>query len=55
MRQMGLHLPDHPASRDGLNEVLKGLDGPPIPADVTTYANSESFPQIMHYMVEGPR
>ena len=53
--QMGLQLPDlTPASRDGMNEVLKGFGWAANPADVTTYANSESFPQIMQYMVEGP-
>ena len=53
--QMGLQLPDlTPSSRDGLNEVLKGFGWAANPADVTTYANSESFPQIMRYMVEGP-
>lgn len=53
--QMGLQLPDlTAASRDGLNEVLKGFGWAANPADVTTYANSESFPQIMRYMVEGP-
>ena len=52
---MGLQLPDlTPASRDGLNEVLKGFGWAANPADVTTYANSEAFPQIMRYMVEGP-
>ncbi len=53
--QMGLQLPDlTPSSRDGLNEVLKGFGWAANPADVTTYANSESFPQILRYMVEGP-
>jgi acetate---CoA ligase (ADP-forming) len=53
--QMGLQLPDlTPASRDGLNEVLKGFGWAANPADVTTYANSEAFPQIMRHMVEGP-
>jgi len=53
--QMGLQLPDlTPASCDGLNEVLKGFGWAANPADVTTYANSEAFPQIMRYMVEGP-
>jgi acetate---CoA ligase (ADP-forming) len=53
--QMGLPLPDLTASsRDGLNEVLKGFGWAANPADVTTYANSESFPQILRYMVEGP-
>jgi acyl-CoA synthetase (NDP forming) len=53
--QMGLQLPDlTPSSRDGLNEVLKGFGWAANPADVTTYANSEAFPQILRYMVEGP-
>jgi acyl-CoA synthetase (NDP forming) len=53
--QMGLQLPDlTPASRDGLNEVLKGFGWAANPADVTTYANSEAFPQIMRHMLEGP-
>lgn len=53
--QMGLQLPDlTPSSRDGLNEVLRGFGWAANPADVTTYANSESFPQILRYMVEGP-
>jgi acetate---CoA ligase (ADP-forming) len=53
--QMGLHLPDlTPSSRAGLNGVLKGFGWAANPADVTTYANSESFPQILRYMVEGP-
>ena len=53
--QMGLQLPDlTPSSRDGLNAVLKGFGWAANPADVTTYANSESFPEIMRYMLEGP-
>jgi acetate---CoA ligase (ADP-forming) len=53
--QMGLQLPDlTPASRDGLNAVLKGFGWAANPADVTTYANSDSFPEIMRYMVAGP-
>jgi acyl-CoA synthetase (NDP forming) len=53
--QMGLQLPDlTPSSRDGLNAVLKGFGWAANPADVTTYANSEAFPQIMRHMVEGP-
>jgi acyl-CoA synthetase (NDP forming) len=53
--QMGLQLPDLTATaHDGLNEVLKGFGWAANPADVTTFANSESFPQIMRYMVEGP-
>ncbi len=53
--QMGLQLPDlSPSSREGLNGVLKGFGWAANPADVTTYANSEAFPLIMRYMVEGP-
>jgi acetate---CoA ligase (ADP-forming) len=53
--QMGLQLPDlTPSARDGLNEVLKGFGWAANPADVTTYANSENFLQILRYMVEGP-
>lgn len=53
--QMGLRLPDlTPSSRDGLNEVLKGFGWAANPADVTTYANSQAFPEILRYMVEGP-
>jgi acyl-CoA synthetase (NDP forming) len=53
--QMGLRLPDlTPEANAGLNEVLKGFGWAANPADVTTYANSEAFPQIMRYMVEGP-
>jgi acetyltransferase len=52
---MGLQLPDlTPASRDGLNGVLKGFGWAANPADVTTYANSDAFPEIMRYMIEGP-
>jgi len=53
--QMGLQLPDLTGSaRDGMNAVLKGFGWAANPADVTTYANSDAFPQIMRYMVEGP-
>jgi acyl-CoA synthetase (NDP forming) len=53
--QMGLRLPDlTPSSRDGLNGVLKGFGWAANPADVTTYANSQAFPEILRYMVEGP-
>jgi acyl-CoA synthetase (NDP forming) len=53
--QMGLQLPDlTPSARDGLNGVLQGFGWAANPADVTTFANSESFPQIMRYMIAGP-
>jgi acyl-CoA synthetase (NDP forming) len=53
--QMGLQLPDlTPGARDGLNAVLKGFGWAANPADVTTYANSQAFPEILRYMVEGP-
>jgi acyl-CoA synthetase (NDP forming) len=53
--QMGLQLPDlTPTARDRLNDILKGFGWAANPADVTTYANSESFPDILRCMVEGP-
>jgi acetyltransferase len=53
--QMGLQLPELTASaRQGLNDILKGFGWAANPADVTVYANSEVFPQILRLMVEGP-
>jgi acetyltransferase len=53
--QMGLQLPDLvPSTRDRLNEILKGFGWAANPADVTTYANSDAFPDILRCMVEGP-
>jgi acyl-CoA synthetase (NDP forming) len=53
--QMGLALPDlPPAARDRLNGILKGFGWAANPADVTTYANSEAFPDILRCMIEGP-
>ncbi len=53
--QMGLQLPELTASaRQGLNNLLKGFGWAANPADVTVYANSEVFPQILRLMVEGP-
>lgn len=54
--QAGLDLPvlSEPA-RDGINSVLKGFGWAANPADVTGYANSESFPQIMEHMLNEPQ
>lgn len=53
--QMGLQLPDlTPSARDKLNGILKGFGWAANPADVTTYANSDAFPDILRCMVEGP-
>src|SRR5204863_9836584 len=43
------------AARDGINGVLKGFGWAANPADVTGFANSESFPQIMEHMIGDPR
>ncbi len=46
--QAGLDLPTlGDAARDGINGILKGFGWAANPADVTGFANSESFPQIM--------
>ena len=42
-------------ARDGINGVLKGFGWAANPADVTGFANSESFPQIMEHMINDPR
>jgi acetyltransferase len=50
--QAGLDLPPlGEAARDGINGVLKGFGWAANPADVTGFANSESFPGIMEHMV----
>src|SRR4029077_19375852 len=52
----GLDLPPlGEAARDGINGILKGFGWAANPADVTGFANSESFPQIMEHMVDDPR
>jgi acetyltransferase len=54
--QAGLDLPllgDE--ARDGINAILKGFGWAANPADVTGFANSESFPQIMERMINDPR
>ena len=54
--QAGLDLPTlGEAARDGINGILKGFGSAANPADVTGFANSESFPQIMQHMVDDPR
>ncbi len=54
--QAGLDLPPlGEAARDGINAILKGFGWAANPADVTGFANSESFPQIMAHMINDPR
>jgi acetate---CoA ligase (ADP-forming) len=54
--QAGLDLPPlGPEARDGINGILKGFGWAANPADVTGFANSESFPQIMEHMINDPR
>jgi acetyltransferase len=54
--QAGLDLPPlGDQARDGINGILKGFGWAANPADVTGFANSESFPQIMEHMVNDPR
>jgi acetate---CoA ligase (ADP-forming) len=54
--QAGLDLPQlGDEARDGINGILKGFGWAANPADVTGFANSESFPQIMEHMIIDPR
>jgi acetate---CoA ligase (ADP-forming) len=54
--QAGLDLPPlGEAACDGINGILKGFGWAANPADVTGFANSESFPQIMEHMINDPR
>jgi acetyltransferase len=54
--QAGLDLPTlGDAARDGINGILKGFGWAANPADVTGFANSESFPGIMEHMADDPR
>jgi acetate---CoA ligase (ADP-forming) len=54
--QAGLDLPLlGPEARDGMNAILKGFGWAANPADVTGFANSDSFPQIMEHMINDPR
>ena len=50
--QAGLDLPPlTDRARDGINGVLKGFGWAANPSDVTGFANSDSFPEIMEYMI----
>ena len=54
--EAGLDLPPlGDAARDGINAILKGFGWAANPADVTGFANSGSFPQIMAHMSDDPR
>ncbi len=53
--QAGLDLPPlTDTARDGINGVLKGFGWAANPSDVTGFANSGSFPEIMGYMSDQP-
>jgi acetyltransferase len=53
--QAGLDLPLlSDRARDGINGVLKGFGWAANPSDVTGFANSESFPEIMDYLISEP-
>lgn len=53
--QAGLDLPPlTDRARDGINAVLKGFGWAANPADVTGYANSDAFPEIMDLLIEQP-
>ncbi|MEE8177874.1 MAG: acetate--CoA ligase family protein [Acidobacteriota bacterium] len=51
--QAGLELPElSDQAKDGINGVLKGFGWAANPSDVTGFANSESFPEIMGHMAD---
>jgi acetyltransferase len=51
----GLTLPPlSDRARDGINAILKDFGWAANPADITGFARSDSFPQIMDYMIEEP-
>ena len=53
--QVGLELPElNDAARHGINGVLKGFGWASNPSDVTGFANSDSFPEIMQFMANDP-
>ncbi|MDA1127816.1 MAG: acetate--CoA ligase family protein [Chloroflexi bacterium] len=53
--QVGLDLPElNDTARDGINDVLKGFGWAANPSDVTGFANSDSFPEIMQFMAGDP-
>jgi acyl-CoA synthetase (NDP forming) len=52
---VGLDLPPlSQAALDRINDVLKGFGWAANPADVTGFANSEAFPQIMRAILDEP-
>ena len=54
--QAGLDLPPlTDQARDGINDVLKGFGWAANPSDVTGFANSDDFPEIMRHMSEQPQ
>jgi acetyltransferase len=54
--QAGLDLPPlGEEARHGINGILKGFGWAANPADVTGFANSDSFPQIMEHMINDPQ
>ena len=54
--QAGLDLPPLGGkARDGINSVLKGFGWAANPSDVTGFANSESFPEIMEHIINDPQ
>jgi acetate---CoA ligase (ADP-forming) len=54
--QAGLDLPPlSDQARDGINSVLQGFGWAANPSDITGYANSASFPQIMEGMINEPQ
>ena len=53
--QIGLDLPVlSDVARDGINNILKGFGWASNPSDVTGFANSDSFPEIMRFMANDP-
>ena len=53
--QIGLDLPVlSDVARDGINNILKGFGWASNPSDVTGFANSDSFPEIMQFMANDP-
>jgi acetate---CoA ligase (ADP-forming) len=53
--QAGLDLPPlTDQARDGINGILKGFGWAANPSDVTGFANSDSFPEIMEHMINEP-
>ncbi|GIT70122.1 MAG: hypothetical protein Ct9H300mP27_12260 [Chloroflexota bacterium] len=53
--QAGLDLPTlTDEARDGINGILKGFGWASNPSDVTGFANSDSFPEIMAHMSNQP-